>query len=150
MMKKLFALLVVGFAIVATTNAQQALGLRLGGGYENGVEVSYQQDLGTANRLEADLGFWGDSHYSGIALTGMYQWVWDLSELSEGFKWYAGPGVGVRMFNGLGIGIHGQIGIEYTLPSFPLQFSLDARPGWYFGNSHGFGGGGALGVRYKF
>jgi hypothetical protein len=66
-MKKLFALLLVGIATVTTMNAQQALGLRLGGGTASGAEVSYQKDLGTANRLEADLGSWGSS----LSLTGI-------------------------------------------------------------------------------
>lgn len=150
-MKKLFTVLAVCFAVVATSNAQQqALGLRLGGGSVNGGEITYQKDLGSANRLEADLGFWGDADYSGIALTGIYQWVWDLEGLGDGFKWYAGPGAGLRAYNGLGLGIHGQIGIEYTLAEVPLQFSLDARPGWYVGGGDGFGYGAALSIRYKF
>lgn len=145
-MKKLFALLVVGIAAVTTMNAQKSLGLRLGGGTATGAEVSFQKDLGTANRLEADLGSWGSS----LALTGIYQWVWDLKDLGDGFKWYAGPGVGIRLFDGFGAGINGQIGMEYNIPDVPLQISLDARPGWYSGGSNGFGMGAALGVRYKF
>jgi len=147
MMKKIFVFLVVGFAIATNMHAQQALGLRLGGGSTNGVDISYQKDLGTANRLEANLSFFGNSN---LALIGNYQWVWNLSSISEGIKWYAGPGVGLRLADGIGVGLCGQIGIEYTLQDFPLQFSLDARPGWYLGDSKTFGPLCGLGVRYKF
>ncbi|MDD4922002.1 MAG: hypothetical protein PHS30_05935 [Bacteroidales bacterium] len=146
-MKKLFTVLAVCFAIATTAGAQkQALGLRVGGGSFFGAEVSYQKDLGSANRLEADLGL----ESSGAALTGIYQWVWDLNSIADGVKWYAGVGAGVRLSDNIGAGLNGQIGIEYTLKEIPLQFSLDARPGWYFGNSYGFGAGAALGIRYKF
>lgn len=146
-MKKLFTVLAVCFAIVATTCAQkQALGLRVGGGSYFGAEVSYQKELSSANRLEADLGL----ESSGAALTGVYQWVWGLDQIAEGVKWYAGVGAGLRLADNIGAGINGQIGIEYTLQELPLQFSLDARPGLYFGNSYGFGAGAALGIRYKF
>lgn len=150
-MKKLFTVLVVCFVIATTASAQKALGLRLGAGSASGVEVSYQMDLGTANRLELDLGLEsGGTNHSGMTLIGDYQWLWDLSDLGEGFKWYAGAGAGLHIFDNIGIGINGQIGIEYTLQEIPLQFSLDTRPGFYFGNGNGFAAGAALGVRYKF
>jgi hypothetical protein len=146
-MKKLFSVFAVCFTFVATSNAQQALGLRFGGGTNFGAEVSYQKDLGTANRLEADLGL----ENSGFGITGIYQWVWDLNSIADGVKWYAGAGAGIHMGgNYMGAGINGQIGIEYTLQEIPLQFSLDARPGLYFGADDLFGGGAALGIRYKF
>lgn len=149
-MKKIFAIIAVCMIFAATTSAQdQAIGIRFGGGSYNGGEISYQKVLSDANRVEFDLGFIGNKDYTGISLTGIYQWTWALDDLGEGFGWYAGVGGGIRMFNGIGIGLNGQIGIEYTLPSIPLKFSLDTRPGWYFGNEHGsdlF----AVGVRYLF
>ena len=150
-MKKIFTLFVVCLALAATLNAQNsAIGLRLGGGTANGGEISFQKDLGTTNRVELDLGVINNPSYTGIALTGIYQWTWDLSQLADGFRWYAGPGVGLRLFNGLGLGLHGQIGIEYSFEEIPIQLSLDSRPGWYFGGANGFDGGAALSVRYKF
>jgi len=149
-MKKSVTVLFVFLAMAFTASAQKALGLRLGSGSASGVEASFQMDLGTANRLELDLGLEsGVQDHSGMTLIGDYQWVWDLSELSEGFKWYAGVGAGLHIFNNVGIGVNGQLGIEYTLQEIPLQFSLDTRPS-FFGNGYGFGYGAALGVRYKF
>jgi hypothetical protein len=149
-MKKLIAVLAVCFAVAATTNAQKAIGLRIGSGTANGGEISYQLDMSTANRLEADLGFINNNDHSGVSLTGIYQWLWDLEPLGEGFKWYAGAGAGLRLFDGIGLGIHGQLGIEYNFTDIPLQLSLDTRPGWYFGGENGMDAGAALSVRYKF
>lgn len=150
-MKKIFTIIAVCMILAATTSAQdQAIGIRFGGGSSYGGEISYQKVLSDANRAEFDLGFIGNKDYSGISLTGIYQWTWALEDLDEGFGWYAGIGGGLRMFDGIGVGLNGQIGIEFTLPSIPLKFSLDARPGWYIGNIRGGDLGAALGVRYLF
>lgn len=120
-----------------------------------GAELSYQHPFSHANRLEADLGFYYDH---GFNLAGVYQWVFDLSELANGFNWYVGLGPQIGSWNyhdkdydGLALGIAGQIGIEYNF-DIPLQLSLDYRPGWYFlPNSYGGAWEGiALGIRYKF
>lgn len=142
-------MLAVGLMTVTAMNAQdRALGFRFGGGIDLGGEISYQQYLSDQNRLEADLGFFSNS---GIAVTGIYQWVWALDELGDGFAWYAGVGAGLRLHeDGMGAGINGQLGIEYSLPSAPLQFSLDTRPGWYFGSSNPGDFGLALSIRYLF
>ncbi len=149
-MKKLIACAVVGLAMTAMTFAQEkGIGLRFNGGYDSGAEVSYQMNLSDANRVEVDLGF---GSYGGFALTGIYHWTWSLEdELAEGFAWFVGPGVGLRVNNnGLGAGIVGQIGIEYTLPSLPIQFGIDSRPGIIFGGGGYNDWGGAFSVRYRF
>ena len=149
-MKKVVLSLVLAVAGLGLVNAQEnALGLRFNLGYANGLEATYQRDLSDANRLEVDLGLQFDNAFSVAAI---YQWVWDLSVLSDGFKWYAGPGACASFFKGgANIGVVGNVGIEYNF-NIPLQLSLDFRPGWYFfkgGNDFGWGGVG-LGVRYKF
>ena len=147
-MKKmlLIAALIVGFAGFASAQVDgKAIGLRFG----NGAEVSYQHPLSDANRLEFDLGLgsWG---YGGVYVNGVYQWVWDLSELAPGFNWYAGVGGALGINNGLGLGVLGQIGIEYNF-NIPIQLSLDWRPAVYIVPGTYFGYDGvALGVRYKF
>lgn len=146
-MKKLLTVLAVCFALTTSLSAQsQALGLRLGGGSAFGAEISYQKDLSEINRAEINLGL----ESSWASLNGTYQWVKDLPSIADGVKWYYGGGVGLLMGSNVGVGIHGQVGIEYTLKEIPLQFSLDTRPGFYFGSGYGFGAGASLGVRYKF
>ncbi|MDO9154600.1 MAG: hypothetical protein Q7U47_13010 [Paludibacter sp.] len=145
-MKKIIVTLALLVSIACAMNAQvdgKAIGLRFG----YGAELSYQHPLGNANRLELDLGLsnWG------IALNGIYQWVWDLSALSDGFNWYAGAGAAVGFHqNFFGVGILGQVGIEYNF-NIPLQLSLDYRPGIYvLPGFHSSYDGICLGVRYRF
>jgi hypothetical protein len=93
-------------------------------------------------------------------LSGVYQWVWDLSALAEGFNWYAGVGASLGYYSynysnvtysALPVSILGQIGIEYNF-NIPIKLSLDYRPALLLsGNGNGFVGDGiALGVRYRF
>ena len=139
-MKKIILTLTIFMGMTYVLNAQvvnKAIGLRLGSGFGYGAELSYQQPLAKTNRLELDLGLntWG------FGLNGIYQWVWDLSALADGFNWYAGVGAGIGSYNFIGtngisnfsIGALGQVGIEYKF-EIPLTLSLDYRPGLYFLN----------------
>lgn len=154
-MKKVFLGLAILLASVSFSYAQvnpHALGLRFGGGTALGGEISYQHGLGSANRLEFDLGFNGDKDWSVIGLTGMYHWDWNLT---GGLNWFVGPGVGLGIYsfnnsNKLNLGVGGQIGLEYDFKTagVPLLLSLDARPMWNFTGYDGFGWGASLGLRY--
>lgn len=147
-----------------------AIGIRGGSGtFGHGAEISYQRGIGSNNRLELDLGWAGhhyhgyDSRYSAIGLTGIYQWVWNIT---GGFNWFVGPGAQVGTYthyhrhdefngthSGLVLNVGGQIGVEYDFNQLgaPLQLGLDARPMWQLTHSHtGFGYGGALSLRYTF
>jgi len=156
-MKKMFFTLALMLGMVGAVNAQvegQAIGLRFTSGFGNSAEISYLHPLGKANRLEADLGFGNNGLYA----TGVYQWVWDLSTLADGFNWYAGVGANVGLWNGnngyssgVSVGVAGQVGIEYNF-NIPLQLSLDYRPviNAIPSLGNGYYDGIALGVRYKF
>lgn len=150
-MKKFIFAMVLALNLVGAVNAQsygKAIGVRFG----YGGEVSYQQPLGNTNRLELDLGL---NHY-GFGLNGVYQWVWDLSSVTDGLNWYAGVGAGIGSYVGyyssspLNVGLLGQIGVEYNF-NFPLQLSLDYRPGFYFLNGfYPTYDGICLAARYRF
>ena len=146
-MKKIILSVFLSISLISLANAQQnALGLRLGFNKFGVAEASFQHFLSDVNRIEIDLGL---DTGNGIHISGLYQWVWDLSQLEQGFKWYAGAGGGLFLHeDGIGLGFLGNLGIEYTF-EFPLQLSLDIRPGFYFGKTNYFGGA-ALGIRYKF
>ncbi|MDR0560939.1 MAG: hypothetical protein LBG92_12305 [Prevotellaceae bacterium] len=156
-MKKVFvviALIVSGFYAANAQVDGNAIGLRLG----YGAEISYQHALGSSNRLELDLGIDFGNGYLGTGLSGIYQWVFDLSSLSKGFNWYIGPGASLAFWSYKGtnggsdfaLGVAGQIGIEYNF-DFPLQLSLDYRPVLRFLPSTGGGWNGiCAGIRYKF
>jgi len=148
-MKKLALLILFSVSIVSFVNAQSnALGIRFNAGDGTGIEASFQRFLGDANRLEIGLGLDLDNAFR---VAAVYQWVWDLSLLADGFNWYAGVGGGLLLNDrGVDIGALGNLGIEYNF-KIPLQLSFDIRPGFYFGSGSGLGfGGAALGVRYRF
>lgn len=164
-MKKVFllALFVMGATFYSETQAQNiadnALGLRLGGGDGFGAEVSYQRGLGQNNRMEFDLGWRNDSSFDAFKITALYQWVWNID---GGFNWYAGAGGGVGSVNdnrrdyddgGAFVFLAGDIGIEYDF-DIPLIISLDLRPeiGFLGDDSpvNNFSPDFALGLRYQF
>jgi hypothetical protein len=153
-MKKMFLTLALVVSMVGVANAQangQSIGLRLG--YPG--EISYQTGLGKANRLELGLGLRSYTGYSTFSVSGVYQWVWDLSSLADGFNWYLGVGAQAGYYsylgaNGLPLSVLGQVGIEYNF-NIPIRLSLDYRPAFQLTNGSAFVGDGiALGVRYRF
>lgn len=165
-MKKLIAL----FAFLCFTllsNAQEiadnSIGLRFGNNNGFGAEISYQRALGDINRLEANLGWENDHNTNAFKITGLYQWIWNLS---GDFNWYAGAGGGLGSWrtkyndgngnritaNGTFFYAAGNVGIEYHFPDFPILLSLDTRPEFNFNNDYndGLNFGFGFGVRYKF
>ena len=152
-MKKLFLTVALLIAITSFTQAQtmdKAIGIRA----TNGAELSFQNPLSSSTRLEVDLGLY---HSGSFFLTGIHQWVFDLSSLSNGFNWYVGLGPQLGIWdNGnnnsdFGLGVAAQIGLEYNF-NIPLQLSLDYRPGWMIipNGAGGMWDGVALGIRYRF
>ncbi len=145
-MKRLIVVLICALTFVAAASAQsRALGLRVG----YGGEVSYQHNV-PSGFLEADLGFLGNAH--GFYLSGMYDFIFASSGI---VNFYAGPGVQVGFYSHervseFNAGIGGQLGVEFEIPSIPLNLSLDWKPMYYF-QYDAFGWQGlALGIRYRF
>ncbi len=158
-MKKVLMSIITIVVISLGVNAQvedHAIGVRLGGGnYGSGFEASYQHGLGDANRLEFDLGLNSQNGGSYMSIAGIYQWVWSLDAISDGFNWYAGPGAQLLLVsNATAVGVGGEIGVEYNLngpADVPLAISLDTRPMFnFFSGGSDFGWGAALGIRYTF
>ena len=151
-MKKLLLVLVAVMGLTFAANAQyngKAIGVRLGGGYYNGGELSYQMPMGS-NRAELNLG-WANSDFA--SATGVYQW---LGNIKGEWGWFAGPGVnlGYCINHGFGVAAVLEGGIEWNPEALPLQFTLDVRPSWDFIKRegcayNGFGWGVAFGVRYR-
>ena len=152
-MKKLLLVLVAVVAMSVTANAQNNLGVRLGGGQGYNAELSYQHGLGS-NRLELDLGWGSSDDHTNFSLTGIYQW---MGTISGDFGWYAGVGAHLGYWSyknsgsDIAIAIAGQAGIEYSFSAVPIQLSLDIRPRLYLIPDTDFWWGDiALGIRYKF
>ncbi|MGB0788332.1 MAG: hypothetical protein ACPGQR_02230 [Marinirhabdus sp.] len=151
-----FLVTVTGFS---QEMSQNALGLRLGDSDGFGTELSYQRALTENNRLEIDLGWRSNNDYNAYRLTGLYQWLWGLTDT---INWYAGAGGGLGQFNfednfpgydsdtETYIYAAGNIGIEYNF-EIPLLLSLDFRPEFGFGDfNDDVDFDIALGVRYQF
>jgi len=154
-MKRIILSLVLVLGTLSLANAQErAIGLKIG----DGTDISFQQNLGSTNRLELNLGLYGfDSHL--YTLSGIYQWVWDLSQLAPGFKWYAGAGAQIGFFNYSGASdfytwVIGNVGIEYNFSELPLQLAIDVTPAFRLipsgENAFSAKEGLRLGVRYRF
>ncbi|MCB9223424.1 MAG: hypothetical protein H6582_04525 [Crocinitomicaceae bacterium] len=163
-MKQIILIALFFISCSFNSNAQvnpHAIGLRLGGshyGYYGG-EISYQHGFGDKNRLEIDLGARNHKYWSYLGLAAIFHWDWNLT---AGLNWYIGPGAQIGFWNnrgnngyyrGAGLGIGGQIGLEYDFNhhDVPLLLSLDVRPMWdllYTNYTYWYGG--ALGIRYTF
>lgn len=155
-MKKTVLSIALLISALCFTNAQvkgKSFGIRGG----MGSELSFQTPMGNANRLEIDGGrtnLNSATNYSGIQLTGIYQWVWTLDEVGPGFNWYAGCGGTLGTYSNnsnseFGLGIVGQLGLEYNF-NVPLQVAFDWRPNFYLDNKHEGYGNSALSLRYRF
>ena len=141
-MKKVVAILVAVFAFVAVASAQpRALGIRAG----YGVELSYQHNAGPGF-VEADLGFMGGQ---GIYASAVYDFIFASAGIAN---FYVGPGVMLGLHNNIAPDVHlgGQMGVEFELPSIPMNISLDWRPGFSFMYNHLVWTTFGLGLRYRF
>ena len=140
-MKKiiLIAALVLGFAAAASAQPK-AIGIRIGGG----ADISYQHNVG-ANFIEADLGL---ESFKNLGVAATYNF--SIAEFGDGFKFYAGPGIGLGFAESLMVGVAGQAGIEYNFASAPVNISVDVKPYFDFMGVGLVGWYPHIGVRYNF
>jgi len=155
-MRKTLSIIVCLLGLAVAASAQpKALGIRVG----NSVDISYEHIINGFDFIELEAGLEGyysnNYHVDGVYNLMVAQPDW-TSEGSWGF--YAGPGAGIALIGNsesrsVYAGFFGNVGLEYTFESLPLQLSIDARPRLMFGNGgmyrdnmFTFG----LGVRYSF
>jgi hypothetical protein len=130
---------------------QRAFGVK----FSSGVAASYKQFVGNTKSLEAEAMFFNE----GIRLIGLYEFNFPIQGVN-GLNWYVGPGAHVGFYRktysdkyntAADIGIDGVIGLDYKIPSIPINLSLDWQPSYSILGSAGlspqFGG---LGIRYTF
>ena len=146
-MRKHFYFLIFCLLFIGSAKALdlQSAGLRAGFGAEVSARFGWN-----GQRLETDLGAWGRG--KACALTGVYQYTFDLDQITPGMKWFVGPGaqamLGADLFN---LGLVGQIGLDYYIPGVPFCVTADYRPCLFFGTGEGFDGGAfAFGFHYCF
>lgn len=93
----------------------------------------------------------------GTRITGLYEFYFGLPNVGN-LKWYVGPGAHVGFYSntyggGTSFGVDGVLGLDFKVPSAPLDLSLDWQPSIEFGNDfgNGFSGGwGGFAIRYTF
>lgn len=153
-MKKITLLIVFATVLFAGTVSAQsysnggpdyttAIGIRLG--YPYGLTVKHF--ISSRGALEGILG----AGY-GFNITGLYEYHGDISG-ANGLRWFAGGGLSFYSWRNYGasIGIAGVLGLDYKIPSAPIDLSLDWMPGLYFTGFNGFeSGDGGLSIRYTF
>ncbi len=154
-MKKILCILILTLGCMYTASAQinykSAVGLRL----TNGGGITYKTAMGN-NAFEA-IGYFNLGRKSNqINLSGLYEITKDIPGVNN-LDWYYGLGLGVGIStghefdedNGLNLGVEGIVGMEYTLPKAPFNFSLDWKPRIGIGKGPLFSATGiALSIRY--
>ena len=147
-MKKTILILaaLLGFAL-AVSAQPRALGVRIG----YGADISYQHTLGAENFLEVDLGWKLNPNAPG-SFSAAASYDIQVAPLGP-FNFYLGPAAHLWLVenSGIGLGVGGQIGLEYLFSEIPFQISLDWRPMFQLIPDTGFGWSSiGLGLRYLF
>lgn len=63
-----------------------------------------------------------------LSVDGVY--LWQQPVIADGFSFYYGAGPYVGLWDkAFALGAEGVVGLEYKIPSVPIAFSLDYRPG---------------------
>jgi len=142
-MKKILIIGATIFLIGSTVSAQE-LGVRFGVATGGNVAVDGVFGIGNWSRIHGDLSF-GD----GVGIDLLWDFVYkQLGE--EAFNWYAGVGPFVWIGDPFGLGVAGEVGIEYHF-KFPISLSLDWRPSFRIIENTDFDFGGfGLNIRFVF
>lgn len=135
-------------------NYKAAVGIR--GSYFGWGALNAKFMLSQKHALEGTIG--GGRNY--LWAEGLYEWNNNISSV-DGMNWYVGAGGalgsyanGYRYRNdpytGFHLGARAVLGLEYTIPSVPLNFAIHTGP--YIGlvNSYGFGWHGSFAIRFAF
>ncbi len=148
-MKKLrvFFIGIFCFAAVQQASGQEysnALGIRLSTSQATiNQSVSYRRYLNENTAIEGLLSF------DPIAVGALYEKVYPLG--APGLQWFFGGGAYVAFTGNNVFGAMGIVGLDYTIPSIPVNLSLDWKPELNFINNVNFQASAvALSVRFVF
>lgn len=154
-MKKFLSIvlaLTMGITALSAQEYKNAIGLRLGWD----ISVTYKTFVSQSNFVDVGINLPQIGKGFGISAYAFYNWNFNIGQV-PGLSWYVGPGAQLGLYEKhFGIGIHGQIGLEYKFQNVPITLSLDYAPGIHIGfGAESIGVGyspsfGGLGVRYTF
>ncbi len=154
-------------AIIAQSY-DHAAGLRFGWG----IAGTYKHFFTEKIAGEGIINYWNRGkfgfNYSQTKISALVEFHNDLSNVTEGLRWYYGGGAFVQFIGGAyaeyfdyfnygsaasqtGVGISGVLGADYSFADLPINVSLDWMPGFAIVGGGGFfAGAGGVAVRYTF
>ncbi len=148
-MKKinLFLLAFICIISIQKVNGQEysnALGIRLSTAQATiNQSISYRRYLNENTAIEGLLSF------DPIAIGLLYEKIYPLG--APGLQWFFGGGAYVAFKGDNVIGAMGIIGLDYTIPSIPINLSLDWKPELNIINNVNFQASAvALSIRFVF
>ncbi|MEB2779385.1 outer membrane insertion C- signal [Algoriphagus persicinus] len=121
-LKILSLVLFFGLAASIESNAQE-VGLRFGNFYGNNVALDGVFALGEFSRIHADVSFGG----GGVGIDALWNPIYRPVGDSE-FNYYLGFGPSLFIGDPFGLGVAGEIGIEYAFDEVPIVIGADWRP----------------------
>lgn len=156
--------LILGAALLATpavasaeTNAfaqSGRFGLGIGSGwYTNGISAKYF--FGERMSLQGVVGGYGGWGLGwgglGVGADVLFEMPSLVGNQDVNLNWNVGPGVAAGFGSGFAsVAVSGVVGLSLQLKSFPVDFTIEARPTFRLGDWSGFYFGGGGHIRYFF
>jgi len=79
----------------------------------------------------------GNNEGKGFGLGGYFDWMFSLSDGSQGLKFYPGVGPDLYFGDSFNISVTGDFGVEYSF-NFPITVGFDWRPALFLTNDIGY------------
>ena len=140
-MKKILFTIFILAGFFQLSQAQE-IGIRFGDATGGNVAVDAVFSLGSWSRVHGDVSF-GD----GVGIDLLWDFIYQPLG-GEAFSWYAGVGPFAWIGDPFGLGVVGELGLEYKF-KFPMSISADWRPSFRIIENTDFHAGGfGLNIRY--
>ncbi|WP_432711689.1 hypothetical protein [Pedobacter sp.] len=159
-MKKFFTILslivLTTLAMYNTSNAQNYKNA-IGGRFGTANGVTFKTSLGGNKMIDIIANFRSHNDNDYFRLTGLYE-IYNPIAGAQGLTWYYGIGGTIGSVNykrydnsDLYLSLDGVLGLDYKIPTAPINFSLDWKPAIELAPDTQFDGAGlGLSVRFTF
>jgi hypothetical protein len=144
-MKKLITIFATVLLFTSITYSQE-IGIRFGDATGGNVAVDGVFALGQFSRIHGDISFGG----GGVGVDLLWDFLYRPLG-GEAFRWYAGVGPFLDIQDPFGLGIVGELGLDYHFNGVPISISADWRPAFRIIENTDFSAGGfGFNIRYVF
>ena len=145
-MRKIFTIIAAVMLLASVVSAQTELGVRFGDATGGNVAVDGIISIASWSRIHADVSFGN----SGVGVDLLWDFIYQPLG-GEAFKWYAGVGPFLDIQDPFGLGVVGELGLDYHFNQVPISISADWRPSFKIIENTDFQAGGfGLNIRYVF